>query len=219
MTYKRQHQVQCDLLSEFIAEDAPRVGKFQFPQLKPQVYLPSGEPLPINYLMSTQSRSEHWFHCFVDDSQFERLWNHFYKYLPLLKDSAGLICSDFSLYRDVPENILVRNCLKNRTLAYAFQKHGIKVIPTAGFAGENSWEWCFDGLPEQSTLAITTNGTLSDPEARRLFVGGLDVLIRKKSPANLIICGKYPTWIPSKYPNINIFSIPSYSQIWKRRSC
>ena len=46
------------------------------------------------------------------------------------------------------------------------------MIPTPGFGPERTWEWCFDGLPMNSSVAITTNGTLDDPEARRLFIGG-----------------------------------------------
>ena len=216
---KHKKFVQFDLFSDVIAENAERVGKYGFPQLEPQEYIPEGITLPINYLLSSRNREQCWFHCFVDDKQFERLWYGFYRYVPLIKESAGLICTDFSLYRDEDEEILIRNCLRNRTMAYAFQQHGQRVIPTAGFGGESTWDWCFDGLPECSTLAITTNGTLRDPEARRLFIGGLDALVNKKHPTNLVICGKYPSWIPTKYPEINIIPIPSYSQMWKRREC
>ena len=93
------------------------------------------------------------------------------------------------------------------------------MIPTGGFGPERTWEWCFDGLPNNSSIAITTNGTLDDPEARRIFVGGVDALIHCTSPRNLVICGKYPKWLDSKYPCVNIVSIPSYSQQWKRRRC
>ena len=218
---KRTHTdtVQYDLFSEFLAEDAVRVGKYGFPQLDAQEYLPEGEPLPINYLLSTSDRTKYWFHCFVEDTQFERLWLGYYKYLPLINEAAGLICTDFSLYRDEDEELLVRNCMRNRTLAYALQKNGQQVIPTAGFAGEETWEWCFDGLAERSTVAVTTNGTLLDPEARRLFIGGIEALVSLKSPKNLVVCGKTPEWIHGKYPNINIIHIPSYGQVWNRRVC
>lgn len=217
--YERSKSVQYDFLSELLAEKAERVGKYGFPQLKAQRYIPEGIPLPINYLKSSNERKQYWFHCFIEDNQFERLWKNFYKYAPMVREAAGLICTDFSLYRDDDEEIIIRNCLRNRTMAYAFQELGQKVIPTAGFGGESTWEWCFDGLPEYSTLAITTNGTLSNPEVRRLFVGGLDALLKTKHPSNLVICGKYPDWIPVKYPEINIIPILSYSQMWKRRAC
>lgn len=56
-------------------------------------------------------------------------------------------------------------------------------------------KYTYYGLPEHSSLAIMTKGTLDDPEARRLFVGGVDALVRTKHPCNLIVCRKYPSWI------------------------
>ena len=102
-------------------------------------------------------------------------------------------------------------------MAYAMQKINNNIIPTAGFAGENTWDWCFDGLPPHPTVAITTNGTLSDPEAKRIFVGGVDALVKTVYPRNLVICGNFPKWIYEKYPLINIVPILSYSQMWHRR--
>lgn len=91
------------------------------------------------------------------------------------------------------------------------------MIPTAGFGPERTWEWCFDGLPMNSSVAITTNGTLDDPEARRLFIGGIDALVYKKHPSNLLVCGKYPAWLDTKYPNVNVVGIPSFGQQWQKR--
>ena len=102
-------------------------------------------------------------------------------------------------------------------MAYAVQKANGVMIPTGGFGPERTWDWCFDGLPHNSSIAVTTNGTLDDPEARRIFVGGIDALVHTVTPCNLIVCGKYPDWLNNKYPNVNIVGIPSYSQQWKRR--
>lgn len=99
------------------------------------------------------------------------------------------------------------------------QKSGQNVIPTAGFGTEKTWSWCFDGLPHFSTVAVTTNGVLNDPEARRLFVGGIDAMVNTINPYAIVICGRYPEWIERKYPDILIVSIPSYSQMWASRRC
>lgn len=68
-------------------------------------------------------------------------------------------------------------------------------------------------------LAITTNGIWTDPEAKRLFVGGVDALIQSKKPINLIVCGKIPSWLFAKYPEVNIIGIPSFGQQWHERRC
>ena len=90
------------------------------------------------------------------------------------------------------------------------------MIPTAGFAGESSGEWCFDGLPKNSTVAVTTN-TLYDKEAKRLFVGGINVMVKKIQPTAIVFCGKCPAWISKKFPDIQVIKIKSYSEMWHER--
>lgn len=211
--------LQFDFIGDILSSDGKKEGQYFFPQLSEERYIPKGKVLPVNYMMSCDNIKNHWFHCFVDDSQFQRLWNNYWKYIPILKKTAGIISTDFSLYRDYSKDILIRNCFKNRAITYAMQNDGIKVIPTAGFGGEETWDWCFDGLPHNSTVAVTTNGTLHDPEARRLFVGGIDAMVKKINPYAIVVCGKYPKWLNTKYPKIKIIPISSYSQMWQERRC
>ena len=208
---------QLDCFGMMLAPNAKLVGKYGFPQLNEQKLIPTINPLPINYMTSQKCLRDKWFHCFTDDEKYQKFWYKFHRYTPFFSQAAGFISTDFSLYRDVDLATQIRNCYKNRVMAYAMQKINPNIIPTAGFAGESTWEWCFDGLPCHSTVAITTNGTLSDPEARRLFVGGVDALVKTLEPYALVICGNFPRWIYSKYPNVRIIPIPSYSQLWHRR--
>lgn len=51
--------VQKDLRTELLAQDAERVGKYGFAKLIPQKLLPGKDILPINYLLSTNNRSNY----------------------------------------------------------------------------------------------------------------------------------------------------------------
>ena len=197
-------------------DDFPVVGKHGFPQLAQTNFLPEKPIRSINYLKSTEDRKNYWFHCFTDDKNFHRIYNVFKDYLELLKQTKGLISADFSLFRDYDEQVLIDNCRANRMIDYAVQQAGIPMIPTAGFAGESSWEWCFDGLPKNSTVAITTN-TVRDPEAKRLFVGGVNTMIKKIHPTAIVVCGKFPDWIQKRFPDIQVIKIPNYSEQWHAR--
>ncbi len=197
--------------------DFPTTGKYNFPQLAQVNFLPEEPVRPFNYLKSTPDRENYWFHCFTADEHFHRLYSHFEEYLPLLRQVKGLISADFSLFRNFPERVLIDNCRANRLVDYALQQAGIPMIPTAGFAGESSWEWCSDGLPLYSTVAITTNCLGRDKEAHRLFVGGVNAMIAKIQPTAIVVCGKVPAWLAERYPNIQIVHIPNYSQQWHER--
>lgn len=209
--------IQYDLFGEIYAPDAKKVGKYGFPQLEKVEIVPEGEVKSFNYLKSTNNLDKYWVHCFVDDYQFERLWKNMNCYKSLIEKTKGFITTDFSLYRDYSEDYLIWNCYRNRVMAYATQKYKKNVIPTAGFGNEKTWKWCFDGLPYESTVAITTNGIWNDAEARRLFVGGIEAMVQTINPTIIVVCGKCPEWLMMKYPKIKICNIPSYSQQWKMR--
>ena len=210
---------QCDLIGAFLSAEADKVGKYDFPQLQQNNYLPDTEVLPFNYITKAMFRKPCWYHCFINDKQFQRLYRNFWHYKEILtKFIKGLISTDFSLFRDMDEAEQIENCRKNRAVDYALQKLGISVIPTAGFAGESSWKWCFDGLPTNSTIAVTTNCIGNDPDAKRLFIGGIRAMVNKIQPNTIIVCGKCPDWLFTKYPKIKIVQIPNYSQMRRERS-
>lgn len=209
--------IQYDFLGSIYAGDAIPVGIYGFPQIKRVSAVPKGKIVTFNQLLSLEDPSDYWIHCFCDDYQFDRLWNSLDKYIPYIAKAKGFIGTDYSLYRDYEEERLIWNCYKNRAITCALQRVNPNTIPTAGFGTESTWSWCFDGLPHYSSVAITTNGVLSDPEAQRLFVGGMDVMVNTIHPNVIVICGRYPMWIENKYPNIQIVGIPSYSQQWKAR--
>ena len=214
---RKKGSFQYDFFGDIYAGDANRVGKYGFPQLAEEDYIPTQQVKPFNYMLSLDEPEKWWIHCFCDDYQFERLWTGFDYYMNYIIRLNGFISTDYSLYRDYDDDKLIWNCYRNRCMDYAVQKNNGIMIPTAGFGPEKTWDWCFDGLPMNSSVAVTTNGTLDDPEARRIFVGGIDALVHTVYPKNLIVCGKYPEWLNNKYPNVNIVGIPSYGQQWQRR--
>ena len=212
--------LQTDFICDLLAGRAPKVGRYGFPLLARETYIPTTPVLPFNYMLSAKNNDSYWYHCFVDDSQFNRLYKNFWNYVKILRRIRGIISVDFSMYREYDDDTLIENCRKKRCVDYALQVANVPMIPTAGFAGESSWEWCFDGLPSYSTVAVTTNCLGRDPEAHRLFVGGIDAMVNKIHPTALIVCGKCPDWLNHKYPSVRVMQIPSYSQMWQaRRRC
>ena len=73
-------------------------------------------------------------------------------------------------------------------------------------------------VPKHSTYAITTNGGLSDPEACRLFIGGVDALVLTLEPYALVVCGNYPQLLNTKYPEVRIIPILRETLIKSRPS-
>lgn len=63
------------------------------------------------------------------------------------------------------------------------------MIPTASWGDVNSFKYCFDGLPEHSTIAVCGIGHDQCRSANTLWHLGIARLVEKKKPMMLIVYG------------------------------
>ena len=75
-------------------------GKLNMPKLNRCDFVPKSLT-GFNYAKSA-TKFDTTLHFFVDDYQFERLWNSPKQYIELLKKFDAVLTPDFSLYMDMP---------------------------------------------------------------------------------------------------------------------
>lgn len=182
---------------------ATLVGKYRLPQLAPTQAIPS-KVICFNERKGIIKPEEYWVDFFIDDALFENL-----------KRFAGIITTDYSMLPEMLPTQRLWNCTRNRVMAYYLQQNGFNIIPVASWCLESDFEWCFDGLPENSSIAITTNGCMSSPYGKRILLRGVEELQKQKSPTNLIVCGRHVDELDI-YDNVHYY--PSFSQRWKKRA-
>ena len=182
---------------------ATLVGIYGMPQLEPCNATNVCNPIAFHIANATTQTQGHWYHFFEYDYQIERMWNRPTDYLEKLRRFDGGISPDYSMYVDMPGALQVWNCWRNRTMAYWMQKQGLNVIPNACWGDEQSLTWAFDGLPQYSALAFTTQGCMQRTNrCKQVLVNGIHELIRQKHPTQLFVYGKFPEeWL-------NRFSVP-----------
>lgn len=185
------------------------VGQYRMPILKAVHGIEPENLLPFNYVRREQESSNKWFHFYVHDYQFERIWNNPDKYMPILQKFAGGISPDFSIYLDMYEDQQIENCRKNKILTYYFQLKGLNVIPNVGWSDSNSLNWAFDGIPENSVLSITTQGCMRNYISKQSLLNGLHELDRRKRPEKLIVYGRFPEKWKDKF-SMPILVYPSF---------
>lgn len=191
---------------------AKTCGKYDFPAIRACISTP-GELIPFNCAL-TAKENRGWLHFFVDDYQFERLWNNPMKYLPIIKRFDGAIAPDFSIFTQMPLAQQIYNCWRNRVISAWLQREGVKVIPTIEWSDKASLEWCLDGLPLNSTLAVQTNGCFVNAKSKADFIRGMDHVCNKLSPTAILIYGRgkeFKNYFP------NTYYIDSYCQNMKKR--
>ena len=69
------------------------------------------------------------------------------------------------------------------------QDYGLVVIPTVSWALESSFDFCFDGLPKNSTLAISTIGIKKHEEQFEVWKNCVDEMIKRLAPKRIIVYG------------------------------
>lgn len=165
-------------------------GKYDSPVIRPVQHIPI-KLLPINKVLTCKNPKEYYVHFYVDDYQFERVWKNPKIWVKKLSQFAGVIGPDFSAYIDLSMSQRIWNIFRNKVLTAYFQRHGLNVIPNARWIKNDEIDFNngFEGLPTQSSLAITTNGT-QRTEQKVIFQQELKDIITKLKPTNLIVYGK-----------------------------
>ncbi|MBQ2682532.1 MAG: DUF4417 domain-containing protein [Thermoguttaceae bacterium] len=137
-------------------------------------------------------------HFYIDDYRFNAVLNDIQRAISILRPYSAVLTPDYSLYRDMDLTIQRINILRNRTVGYWMQEAGLTVIPTVSWSDERSYEFCFDGLPKNSVLSVSSVGILRDKEARPLFIGGYHAMIERLNPSCIMFYGKIPDWLDLK---------------------
>ncbi len=126
---------------------------------------------------------------FIDDYQFERVWNDPERYAEFLKPFEAVLSPDFSLYTDFPKAIQIYNHYRKHWCAKFWQESGVKVIPTIAWSDKESYEWCFDGEPEGGIVAVSNVGCMNNKEARRAFMDGYNEMLIRLHPSKVLMFG------------------------------
>ena len=162
-------------------------GKYQMPLLEKTDYVPTGL-ISFNYML-TSTEFDKGIHFFIDDYQFTRVWNRPRDYIERLREFDCMLTPDFSLYSDMPIAMQIWNVFRSRLVGQIAQDSGIVVIPTLSWSTKASYEFCFDGIPEGGTVAVSTVGVMQDEVAKKLWFQGMDEAMKRVKPTHVICYG------------------------------
>lgn len=131
-------------------------------------------------------------HFFTEDYRFEQLWTTPGKFPGYMPPEHWCLTPDFSVYTDHPRPVHIWNIFRARWLGAHWQRAGLRVIPTVTWAGRDSYDYCFEGLPEDSVLAVSTVGVLRDTAATALWTRGMAEMQKRLRPRHAICYGQLP---------------------------
>jgi hypothetical protein len=171
-----------------LAEQSELTNDFwQMPIIKNDGYIPK-DLVGFNYAKSSKEKNVG-IHFYVDDYQFERVWNAPEKYIGVLLEYDCILSPDFSLYMDMPMPMKIWNIYRSRQIGAYYQSQGIKVIPTISWAEPATFEFCFQGIPKGSIVSVSTIGVKQNEGALQIWEDGMREMIRRIEPSTILVYG------------------------------
>lgn len=162
-------------------------GKYQMPIIENNNYIPN-DLIGFNYAKTSENKKAG-IHFYLDDYQFERIWNNPEEYVDLLSEYECILSPDFSLYMDMAYAVKIWNVYRSRLIGQYYQQRGIKVIPTISWAEKETFEFCFDGIPKGSIVSVSTIGVKRDTKALKIWKDGMDAMIEHIQPKTILVYG------------------------------
>ena len=152
---------------------------------------------------------------YIDDYKFDGprgIWHDSAQALKVLRHFAGAITPDFSTYQDFPEPLKLYNTYRMRVFGYWLGRNGIPVINNVRWGTQESFRYCFAGIPKNSTVAIgTCGGSPRKHIDRKRFEDGLTQLVKVLCPHTIVVYGSanYPCFDKLIEQGIKIVSFSS----------
>lgn len=185
----------------------PGVGDYDIPQLHPVTVLPQiDEWIGFNYVLSEKNPENKAVHFFLNDYQFERIWNNPNQYIDKLSKFAAVATPDFSPYCDMPFCLQLYNHYRKHWVGAWMQEHGITVIPTIRASTDHrSFGFYLDGEPHGGAVLISSMWTKTD-EQKKTFLEEFNTMYDTLNPSNIFLYGKQIDGLRGNITKIKTFT-------------
>ena len=178
------------------------VGEYDIPQIIGVDDVQVKEWIPFNYVLTCKDPHEKGVHFFLDDYQFERVWNNIDKYTEVLQRFKAVMSPDFSMFTVNPKALQIYQHFRKHFIGAYWQVNGLTVIPTINWADEKSFEWCFDGEPTNSVVGISTVGSMNSKANKEGFYKGYEEMKKRLKPKKILCYGTVPEEIKNEVQGI-----------------
>ena len=184
--------------------------------LFPKSYVDAKHLHKINKNSHPDYHIDAYVHFYIDDQKFDgprsSIWLYPNKALEILCHFDGVITVDFSTNADFPDPIKRYNTYRMRAFGFWLGTQGISVINNVRWGTEETWNYCFDGIPYNSIVAIGTVASgINKIKNRQDFESGFNKMISTLNPNTIIVYGSanYECFKKLSDTGIRIISFPS----------
>ncbi len=153
---------------------------------------------------------------YIDDYKFDgaktSIWTYPWLTYRVLKHFRGIITPDFSTYQDFPIPLKIYNTFRMRSFGYWAGCQGLEVINNVRWGTPETYEYCFEGIPHHSVVAIgTVGGSPKGRMDRKRFEEGLEMMVSVLNPQTIVVYGSsnYPCFEKLRSEGIMVITYKS----------
>lgn len=126
------------------------------------------------------------------DRRIDCAWTHPERYIDQFRKAACVATPDFSVLPGMERADVIHNISRSLRLGRRFQELGLEVMITAIWAKPDTYDICFEALPRNAVLLVSTVGSMNDEASRKILRDGLKALCERKPQRGFILYGKMP---------------------------
>ena len=164
----------------------------QQPILKPETFVPE-RLFPIKSiragLPSSPNAAVETFH---EDEFLERVWSNPDKYLENCRPFGAVFTLDLSARTNWPKDYVRHNAFRSKLFGQIVQAKGMRAIPVLIWARRDTYLACFEGIPEHSVVAVSTQSVLRNEMTLADFKAGFLEAVRFLEPSTILFYGAVP---------------------------
>lgn len=165
------------------------IGRWEIPLIKKQeidltsVELIAYSDIKKNDIWENRKKGVHYY---IDDYRFNNVYFHPENNIERLIQYNFVISPDFSTYPTMPLWRQMESVAHNRWCGAFWQSKGITVVPSVGWSGPLSYEFCFDGIEQNSIISI---GMIGCKHSKIGFLKGYSAMLERLNPSTIICFG------------------------------
>lgn len=209
-----------------LVEGACFDGIFEIPHVPgpKEIIIPDGM---IPFTKRKYHSSEKEFLVFYEhDIRFRDILTSTDEYLDDLREFAGVVSPDCSLYRDMPLTLQITNTYMSRAVGYKLWKEGIYSVPNIRWSDERSYTttlfpepFAFQGVDKHSIVSIGTYGCIRGSENKLHFKKGLAAMLGYLEPEVVLVYGPMPKDIFEPFLSVTKFvQFDDWTKVKKQES-
>ena len=164
----------------------------QQPILKPETFVPE-RLFPLKSIRpGLPPAPDTAVETFHEDELLERVWASADRYLENCRPFGAVFTLDFSARMNWPKDYVRQNVFRSKLFGQMAQAKGMCAIPVLIWARRDTYLACFEGIPEHSVVAVSTQSVLRNEMTLADFKSGFLEAVRFLEPSTILFYGAIP---------------------------